>query len=237
MSNDFRTTSWGLVLTAQDSNAERAGRALAALCEAYWPPLYAFACRRGLDTEEARDLTQAFFTHLLENRGLQKLRPGAGRFRSFLLTSFKNFQADERIKAEALKRGAGKQPIPLDFDSAESGSSIEATDELTPELLFERRWAMTVLQRVMERLRAEFAREGKSVQFDRLRGSLTGERPMPSHRQVAADLEMTEDAVKMAAHRLRKRFAKTLRAEIAETLEEPEAVEDEIRYLLSVLRS
>ncbi len=237
MGDDFRTTSWGLVLTIQDPNTERAARALAALCEAYWPPLYAFARRRGHDTEEARDLTQAFFTHLLENRGLQKLRPGAGRFRSFLLTSFKNLLTDERIKAEALKRGAGKHPISLDFDSAESGSSIEATDELTPELLFEKRWAMTVLQRVMERLRAEFVRDGKALQFDRLQGCLTGEQPMPSHRKVAADLEMTEDAVKMAAHRLRKRFAKTLRAEIAETLDEPEAVDDEIRHLLSVLRS
>ena len=184
MGDDFGTTSWGLVLTVQDPNPERAARALAALCEAYWPPLYAFARRHGHDTDEARDLTQAFFTHLLENQGLQKLRPGVGRFRSFLLTSFKNLLADERLKGEALKRGAGKHPIPLDLDGAESGSSIEATDELTPELLFEKRWAMTVLQRVMERLREEFVRDGKSLQFDRLRGTLTGERPVHSHRQA-----------------------------------------------------
>jgi RNA polymerase sigma-70 factor (ECF subfamily) len=235
--DEFETTSWNLVLTAADGDTTRSRQALTALCEAYWQPLYAFVRRRGYGPEDARDMTQAYFVHLLEERALRDLVPGAGRFRSFLLGSLKNLLSDERRKDRALKRGAGRAPIPLDLVEAENGYRLQPTDNVTPELLFEKRWAATVLQRVLNRLRQQFSRGGKPLEFERLKTYLTGERPAPSYRQVAAGLEMTEDAVKMAVHRLRRQFGEALRAEIGTTVEDPEAVDDEIRQLLSVLRS
>jgi RNA polymerase sigma-70 factor (ECF subfamily) len=237
MSADFRTTSWSLVLTAQDGDNERSREALASLCEVYWPPLYAFVRRRGHDRDEAADLTQAFFLHLLDKGGLQDLKPAAGRFRSFLLASLKNLLADERAREQALKRGAGRRPIRLDLDTAENAARLEPVENLTPDLIFEKRWALTVLHRVLGQLREEFAREDNAQRFERLKGFITGEQPTPPYRQVAHDLEMTEEAVKMAVHRLRKRYGKILRAEIAQTVSRPEEVDDEIRHLLSALRS
>jgi RNA polymerase sigma-70 factor (ECF subfamily) len=233
----FQTTSWSLVQAAAGRDTERSREALAALCEAYWPPLYAFVRRRGYAVEDARDLTQAFFVHLLEKDALADLRPGVGRFRSFLLTSMKNLLSDERDKERALKRGAGRTPISLDIDGAESGYRIEPAEEITPELLFEKRWAATVLQRVLDRLREQAGQEGKSGEFEQLKTLLTGGGPKRSYRQVAAELETTEGAVRMAVHRLRKRFGRTLQAEIAQTVESPDQVDDEMRHLLSVLGS
>ena len=237
MSADFRTTSWSLVLTAQDGNTGRSREALGALCEIYWPPLYAFVRRRGHDRDQASDLTQAFFLHLLENQSLDNLQPEAGRFRSFLLASMKNLLADEHARDAALKRGAGRRPIRLDLDTEERAARFEPVDDLTPESIYEKRWALTVLHRVLANLREEYTREGNVERFERLKPFITGEQPVPPYRQIADEMELTEDAVKMAVHRLRKRYGKTLRAEIAETVAGPEEVDDEIRHLLSVLRS
>ncbi len=237
MSDDFQTTSWGLILATRDRDTARSREALAALCQAYWQPLYIFVRRRGYEVEEARDLTQAFFAHLLEKQVLQNLEPGAGRLRSFMLASLKNLMADERSRVLALKRGAGRAPIPLDVDTAESGPRIQPSHNLTPELVFEKRWATTVLQRVLDRLRDEFERADKTWQFEQLKPFLTGERPALPYRQVATNLEMTVDAARKAVHRLRKRYGKALRAEIGETVASPEEIDDEIKHLRSVLRS
>jgi len=233
----FRTTRWSLVAAAQDTDPTRSREALAALCEAYWPPLYAFVRRRGQSPDEACDLTQAFFLQLLERHGLDNARPGAGRFRSYLMTSIKNLLLDQRARKCALKRGAGRRPIPLDADTAERTANLETTDSLTPEAIFERRWALTVLHRVLGTLRVEYTRQGEQVKFDRLKGFLIGDQSTKTYNEIAADLEMSEEAVGMAVHRLRKQYGKALRSEVAETVAKPTEVDDEIRHRLSVLRS
>jgi len=235
LGDDFQTTSWGLVLAVGGHDTARSRQALTALCEAYWQPLYAYVRRWGYEPEDARDVTQAYFAHLLEKQALEHLVPGAGRFRAFLLKSLKNLLAEKHHKELALKRGGGRTPIPLDLDTAERGYPIIASHALTPEVVFEKRWAATVLQRVLDRLRADFKRADKPRQFELLKTFLMGDEPAPSYRQVAADLQMTEDAVKMAVHRLRKRFGKALRAEILQTVANPAEVDDEVRHLLSVL--
>ena len=235
MGDDFQTTSWGLVLAVGDPDTARSRQALTALCEAYWQPLYAYVRRRGYEPEDARDLTQAYFAHLLEKQTLEHLAPGPGRFRAFLLKSLKNLLVEERDKERALKRGGGRTPIPLDLETAERGYPVIASPSLTPEVVFEKRWAATVLQRVLDRLRGDFKRAGNPRQFELLKTFLMGDEPALSYHQVAADLEMTEAAVKMAVHRLRKRFGKALRAEIMQTVANPAEVDDEIRHLLSIL--
>jgi len=233
----FDTTNWSLVLAAQDRDTTRSREALAALCEAYWPPLYAFVRRRGHDRDAACDLTQAFFLQLLERRGLDQLRPESGRVRTFLLVSMKNLLIDEQARERALKRGAGRRPLRLDAEQAERQAGPAFADDLTPELIFEKRWALTVLQRVLGALRETYSPSGNNAKFDRLKAFIVGDQPSQTYKEVAADLEMTEDAVKMAVHRLRKQFGRALRSEIAETVACREEIDDEIRHLLSVLRS
>ena len=237
MSSDFDTTQWSLVLAAQGDDTALARRALEDLCKAYWQPLYAFVRRQGHSIDEARDLTQAYFTHLLEKDSLRGLTPDAGRFRSFLLTSIKNLLADERRRELALKRGSRSPAISLDFALVENTLPIEPSDERTPETLFEKRWALTVLERTLERVREDSTRRGASRTFEHLKRYLTGEQPTPSYREVAAELDMTEEAVAMAVHRLRKRYGQSLRDEIGGTIAVAEDVDDEIRYLLAVLSS
>jgi RNA polymerase sigma-70 factor (ECF subfamily) len=231
----FVTTSWSLVLTAAGGDTSRSRRALAELCEAYWYPLYCFIRRQGCDAQEAADLTQGYIAQLLEKEFLKGLSPEAGRFRSFLFASVKHFLSNERDRERALKRGGGQRTISLDAEVAEGRYRIEPADDLTPERLFERRWAMTVLSRVMERLRAEAVRAGGERRFDRLKGYLTGEERSVAQRDVAAELGMTESAVAVAIHRLRKRFGRLLRGEIAETVADPREIDDEVRYLLATL--
>ncbi len=237
MSSDFQTTQWSLVLAAGSEDGDRAREALAALCEAYWPPLYAFVRRRGHDPESARDITQAFFAHLLENHALERVERGPGKFRSFLLKSLQNLMADERAKAEALKRGSGRPPFRLDAAETEEGYRFEAVEAKTPESLFEKRWALLVLRRALARLKEEFAHNGDSRQFERLKGFLAGKDPAASYRTIGDELGMSEGATKMAVHRLRKRFGRVLRGEVAATVSAPEDVDGEIRHLLGVLRS
>jgi RNA polymerase sigma-70 factor (ECF subfamily) len=232
----FTTTQWSRVLSARDGSDSDARSALESLCHTYWYPLYAFVRRQGHDPEEARDLTQAYFAELLEKNFLKAVEPSAGRFRSFLLASLKNFLSHERDRGRALKRGGGAQIISLDTANAEARLGAEAADLLTPEEIFERQWALTVLERALERLRRDSAELGSETQFETLKGYLTGEASRAPYSEVAAELGMSEGAVRTAVHRLRKRFGKMLRAEIADTVADPAHAADEIRHLLSVIQ-
>ncbi len=235
MNGAFATTQWSVVLAAGRGDSTKTRQALAALCEAYWYPLYAFVRRQGYDSEQSRDLTQGYFLQLLEKDFLADVRPELGRFRAFLIVSVKHFLSNERDRERALKRGGGQAPIRLDAAEAEDRYRFEPVDALTPERLFERRWATTVLERALEGLRVESEGDGESARFGRLKPYLTGAEPASSYREAAGDLEMTEGAVKTAVHRLRKRFGELLRHEIAQTVADPRDVDGEIRYLLETM--
>jgi RNA polymerase sigma factor (sigma-70 family) len=231
----FTTTHWSLVMAAGDSASPRSREALAELCQTYWYPLYAYARRRGKSSEEAQDLAQEFFTRLLEKEGLRGVDPRKGRFRSFLLTSFKNFIVDEGIRASAKKRGGGKAPVSIDLETAEGRYALEPAHEETPEKIFERRWVMTLLQRAMERFREEHRRSNRERVFEQLQVYLTGERGAVPYAQTARALGMSEVSIKVAIHRFRRRFHSVLREEIAQTVGSEEEVQDELRYLFSAL--
>jgi len=233
---DFSTTHWSLVLCAGGDGTPESRDALAKLCEAYWYPVYAYIRRRGYPTEDARDLTQAFFTRLLEKRDLRSADPTRGRFRSFLLTAVRHFLANEFDWRAALKRGAGHATFSLEIDSGENRYIREPPDLLDPEKIFERRWAMDLLGRAVESLRADCARAGDSRLFEALRPCLTDAKSAPSHRAIGEHLEMSEGAVGVAVHRLRHRFGAALRREVAQTVS-ADAVDDELRYLLRALGS
>jgi RNA polymerase sigma-70 factor (ECF subfamily) len=233
----FASTRWSLVLAAGRGDAPESRSALAELCEVYWYPLYAYVRRSGYPADEARDLTQAFFARLLEKRYLRAADADRGRFRSFLLTTFRRFLSKERHRAGALKRGGGRVMLSLDFEQGESRFRLEPATDVTPETIYERRWALTLLDRVMSRLRVESERTGKGDTFDRLKAFLTGEDAAPGYREVAAAMETTEGAVKVAVHRLRRRFRDLLLAEIAQTVTAPEDAEEELRHLFEAVRS
>ena len=233
MSRRFRTTNWSLVLKAGRDSTPQAREALANLCESYWHPLYAYIRCQGYDVEDTCDLTQAYFARLLEKDYLNQVEPKAGRFRTFLLTTLKHFLANEWNKAHASKRGGYQTFISLDSAIAEERYQIERADELTPEKLFERRWMLTVLERALERVSAEFSRIGKSQQFEQFSPFLTGFGPQASYQQVAEKLGMNEGAVKVGIHRLRRRFGKALREEVSHTVANDHQIEGEIRHLLS----
>jgi RNA polymerase sigma-70 factor (ECF subfamily) len=233
VSSRFATTQWKIVLEARDGSDSQARLALELLCHAYWFPLYAYVRSRGHEADQARDLTQAFFTDLLGRNFLDAIDRSKGRFRSFLLASLEHFLSHERDKADALKKGGGAQPISLDSADAETYYRMEPDDPVTPELVFERRWGMTVMERTMERLRAEYA--DQPGRFEQLKPCLTGDNP-EGYARIAATLGMTETAVKAAVHRLRRRFGHLLREEIAETVSSPTEVDEELHYLLAVVR-
>jgi RNA polymerase sigma factor (sigma-70 family) len=227
----FPTTRWTLVLHA--GRADSTARiALAELCQSYWFPLYAFVRRRGYLAGDAQDLTQAFFAHLLEKEALGRTAPEKGRFRTFLLAALKNFLANEWDKTRALKRGGGLEIISLDWNGAESQYRLEPCHQLTPEKLFDRRWALTLLDRVLNALHLEYDRDGNAELFEELKLGLAG--GGKRYAAIAARLGRTEAAVKVAAHRLRQRYRDRLRAEIAETVGDGH-VDEEVRYLLTVL--
>lgn len=209
---------------------------MASLCEAYWYPLYAYVRRRVADVHEAQDLTQAFFAELLAKNYVASAASERGRFRAFLLTALKHFLGKEWEKARARKRGGGKAPIPLDFESGDSRFRIEPSCGLTAEQVYDREWAVALLDRIMQRLESECARASKAKQFQELKSFLIGEHSGVTYGDVAANLGMTEAAVKMATHRMRRRYRELLREEIAETVNEPEEVEDEIRNLFTMLQ-
>jgi RNA polymerase sigma-70 factor (ECF subfamily) len=233
----FETTHWSTVLAAGGQSTTRSREALAALCETYWYPLYAYLRRQGHSAEDAEDLTQGFFARVIEKGVLQVASPERGRFRSFLLASLKHYVANEQDHARALKRGGSFSPLSLEFESARGRYSMEPHDASTPETLFDRRWALTVLDRVMGELRAEFRQRGKEEVFERLKVNLIGEESPFSYRETASKFGMSEDAVRVAVHRLRRRFGELLRAEIAQTVTTDDEVEEEIHYLIRALKA
>jgi RNA polymerase sigma-70 factor (ECF subfamily) len=229
----FATTRWSVVLAAGQGESREA---LATLCATYWYPLYAFARRHLASAEDAQDLTQEFFSRLLEKKYLRVADRERGKFRSFLLTAFKHFLAKERERNHAQKRGGGRHLVPLDFGCGESRYSLEPAHEWTADRIYERRWALTLLDQVLARLRDEFVKADKLPLFDCLKVLLPGERGSEPYAQIAADFQMTEGAVKVAVHRLRQRYRELLRAEIAQTVGSPGEVDDELRQLFAALR-
>jgi RNA polymerase sigma-70 factor (ECF subfamily) len=232
----FVTTRWSQVLAAGHAPTRTSREALARLCEVYWYPLYAYVRRWGYDADKAQDLTQEFFARLLEKHYLQAADPARGRFRSFMLASLKHFLSNERDRESAIKRGGRVGLVPLEFENAEGRYSLEPADMETPEKIYERRWALTLLQRTLARLRAEFEAAEKVDLFNRLEGHLTGDQETLPYADLAAILGMSEGAIKVAVHRLRRRFGALLREEISETVAETGDVDDEIRELFRALR-
>jgi len=230
----FLTTRWSVVLAAGRPGEARARAALADLCEAYWRPLYAYVRRRGHGVEDARDLTQAFFARLLEKNAVEGADPRRGRFRGWLLGALKHFLANEWDRAQAQKRGAGRVPLSLEFESADERLALEPAHELTPERAFERDWALSVLERAFQALEAEWTARGRRELFAALKPSLAGE-PGESLRSIGQRLGQSEGAVKVAAHRLRRAFRALLRREIAETVESEAEVEGELAALIEAL--
>jgi RNA polymerase sigma-70 factor (ECF subfamily) len=231
----FPTTRWSQVLAAGDRAGPVAREALAELCLAYWYPLYAFVRRKGHPPDEAADLVQGTFLTLLDREGLAAVAPERGRFRSFLMAACSHHLADCRDRQRAVKRGGGVIPISIDRALAEGRYSAEPVDELTPERLFDRRWATSLLDQAMARLEAESIAAGKSALVSRLLPALTGGRSEVLFAAIAAEAGMTEGSIKMAASRLRKRYGEILREEIARTVADPADVEDEVRDLFAAL--
>ena len=231
----FDTTRWSVIAAARGSDPDAARAALSTLCEAYWYPLYAFIRRWGASPDDARDLTQAFFTSLLERRDIEQVRPERGRFRTFLLASAKHFLLNEASRNRAAKRGGGVPPLPLAFDEAEGRYQFEPVSEATPETLYERRWALTLLERVIAAVQTKWQQIGRGAEFDVLKASLLGEGPAGGYAAAARQLGSTEGAVKVAVHRLRKAFRAELRAAISETVSDPAEIDEELKYLEKAL--
>ena len=232
----FTTTHWSVVLQAQ-SESPAAREALEKLCRTYWRPIYGFVRRQGSGPEEAEDLTQGFFALILERKDLKTVRKEKGRLRSYLLTSVKHFLADESRHAMAVKRGKGQRLIPLDEIRERERIDVERSDRLTADQIYERRWAFTVLEQVMARLRDEYRSAGNLRFFEQMKKMLMDELGRPSQAQVASEFEMTENAVKQAFYRFRQRYQTLLREEIAHTVAIPSDIEDELRYLIAVVRA
>lgn len=231
---EFASTHWSVVLAAGDGGPD-AEAALAELCQTYWQPLYAFVRRRGVNPDEAQDLTQAFFSHLLEKNTLGKADRNRGRFRAFLLAALRNFLANHWEKARAIKRGGGRTVLSMDFESSESKYPLEPSHQLTPEKLFERRWVLTLLDQVLERLQAELSAAGRLAHFEQLKQFLTGGASAEDYQRAAAALDISPAAAKQAAYRLRTRYRQLFREEVARTVGDEQQVDDEIGRLLESL--
>jgi len=231
----FTTTHWSIVLQAQGESPE-ADKALEKLFRTYWWPVYSFIIRQGTRPEEAKDLTQSFFALLFERRDLESVRREKGRLRSFFFASLKHFLAKERRHAAAVKRGDGRPLIPLDELLACKRADAEAADSLSPDRIFERRWALTVLEQALARLEDEYLAVDKGRLFEQLKKLLTGEPGQRSQGEIARELAMTENAVNQAFYRLRQRYRELLHEEIAHTVVAPDEAEDELRHLIAVLR-
>ena len=227
----FATTQWTVVMAAGSHPSPQADQALEALCRSYWFPLYAYVRRRSPTREDAEDLTQTFFELFLARNYLEGLKAERGRFRAFLLASLQHFLANERDKAQCLKRGGRATHLSLDWQTADTKFQLASATDPSPDKAFDREWAVTLLSRVIERLHAECSRDGRSRQFDELKIFLTEGKGALSHAQAAQKLGMEETAVRVAVHRLRKRYRELLRAEIAQTLADPAQVDEEIRTL------
>jgi len=234
----FDATRWTMVLAAAQQGEKEASGAMALgeLCQCYWPPLYTYVRWQGFDADEAQDMTQEFFARLLAKNTLAEVDQSKGKFRSFLLASLKHFLSNERDKARTIKRGGHQIFVPLDAMSAETRCRIEPADNLSPDKAFERQWALTVLDQVLARLRMEFAAAGKETLFEALKPFLTGDGKADTQAQVGEQCGMSEGAVKVSVHRLRRRYRELLREEIAQTVTSPQEVEEEIRHLFAAFR-
>ena len=233
---NFPTTSWSLVLAAGRGDEAASQEALERLCQAYWYPVYVYIRSRQQSPEDARDLTQEFFFRLLDRRGLHTIETPKGRFRWFLQAAIKNFLANEYDRSQAQKRGGGRIFVNWEMERAEDAYRLEPADTLTPERIFDRRWSLLLLNRIVERLREEYQRSGRADYFDHLKDFLMGEEG-PRYRDLATTIHTTEGAVKVAIHRLRRRFGEILRSEIAETVANEDEVEEELRFLAKAIKS
>ncbi|MDP6606513.1 MAG: sigma-70 family RNA polymerase sigma factor [Dehalococcoidia bacterium] len=231
----FATTRWSLVVAAGAGRSAQADRALAELCADYWYPLYAFVRRRGHDADDARDLTQAFFTKLLEKNDLKAADPARGRFRSFLLTAMKNFLASEWRRQAAVKRGGGVELVSIDYRDAEDRYQVEPADALTPEAIYERRWALGLLARAVEELRTQYVARGQTELFDTLKGYLGSDPGGVPYGELSRRFEQSEAALRTALSRLRARWRDRLREIVAETVQEGRMVDDELNDLIGAL--
>ena len=233
----FHTTRWTIVMSAAQSQAPGGESALAQLCRTYWYPLYIFARRRGYAPDDAQDLTQSFFLHLLEHRALTGVDRLKGKFRSFLLASFQNHLSDQADHARRIKRGGGKEFVQLDSEEAEQRYRLEPAESLTPENIFDARWAMTVLGEVLKQLRQEYIAEGRVSTFEVLDAFLDpyNSTTLPSYDEVANRLQVTVGAVKTLIHRLRKRYTALLRQEVGRTVADPAEIDQEIHALCEAL--
>jgi RNA polymerase sigma factor (sigma-70 family) len=233
----FRTTHWSAVLLSAQTQVPGSQTALADLCRLYWFPLYAFVRRRGYTAEDAQDLTQGFFLSLLERKSLRQVGPEKGKFRSFLLASLKNYLADQFDRDKSIKRGGAIEFVTLDFDTGEERYSGEPVDSLSAEKVFDARWALTLLTHAIERLRQEYASQGRTAIAEALEPFLdpTNSKRLPSHEEVADRLQVSLGGVKTLIHRLRKRYSELLREEVARTVTDPKGVDDEIHALCQAL--
>ena len=230
----FPTTSWTMISAAGGGDNDSA-QALNDLCAAYWSPVYGFIRRKGHPRDDAEELTQEFFTRILERGGLTAADRARGKFRSFLLASVSNFLANQWDRAIALKRGAGVPALSLDFPAGEERFNRELSEGLTPEALFERQWALTLLARVLNHLREDYDRKGQGALFAQMQGFLTGDQDRDSYERLALELKASEGAARTAVHRLRRRYAELVREEIAAMVSDPSEVAGEIRYLLDAV--
>jgi RNA polymerase sigma factor (sigma-70 family) len=231
----FATTHWSVVLSAGQQESPEAAQALETLCRTYWYPLYAYVRRQGHSPEDAQDLTQDFFAHLLAKHFPRGAGPERGRFRSFLLASLRHFLVDQHRHADAAKRGGGQRLFSLDESRAEDRFRLEPQHELTPEKLYEREWAMTLLDQAQSRLREEYAAADKAQLYDRLKDFPLAEKSEVSFQQAATELAMTESALKSAVHRLRARYRQLVREQVAHTVADPAEVSEEARHLIAVI--
>ncbi len=229
----FATTHWSLVLEAKEGSNQAADAALEELCRAYWYPLYAFARRSGISPEEAQDLTQQFFVQLLEKQFLDSVHPSKGKFRSFLLATFKNLITTEWRRANAQKRGGGHVILSIDEQDPEGRYRCEPEDTVTPDQLYERQWAQTLVGRAIQRLKTEWENQGKP--FEKLKIYLLGAKGSVPFADMASDLGTSENALKATVHRMRKRYGEIFRAEVALTVSQPSEVDEEVRHLLNAL--
>ncbi len=222
-------------MAAAGGATSAADEALASLCQSYWFPLYSYVRRCGYNSHDAHDLTQGFFTRLLEKRDLRSIDQSKGKFRAFMLACIKHFLSNERDRQRAIKRGGGRTLVSIDVDDAEKRYAIEPTDHMTPDKWFDRQWALTLLEHTLEALRDEAVKAGRAEVFDRLRPHLTGETTDERYADIAEALAMTVDGVKATVYRLRKRYRKRLRERIAETVADDSEIEDELNALFAAL--
>jgi RNA polymerase sigma factor (sigma-70 family) len=231
----FTTTHWSMVLAAGDADSPQVHTALAQLCRTYWYPLYAFVRRKGHSAHDAQDLTQGFFAFLLEHHLVARADRQAGRFRSFLLGSFKHFLAHEYERATALKRGGGQAVLSLDEFDPEERYALEPFDASTPETIFDQRWALQQIENALSRLRADYASSGRRPLFDLLKDYVWGDKNALTLAEIANRLDLTEEAVKKSVQRLRQHFRESLRTEVAHTVATPDQIDEELRHLRAAL--